>query len=72
VSDDPYNYEVGRQVGNPKQLLPPGYSLHRTEDHFIIVFPDGAESGIDWNRWRLYREAWRHFRRTEQEAGERE
>lgn len=69
MSNDPYNYEIGRQIGNSKQLLPPGYSLHKVDGHFIVVFPNGAESGIDWNRWRLYRGAWAHYRKK-QEASE--
>lgn len=61
--EDPYNYEIGRQVGNSKQLLPPGYSLHRSEGYFFVTLGK-SESGIDWNKWRLYRWAWAHYRKT--------
>lgn len=56
--------EIGRQVGNKKQLLPPGYSLHIVDDYYIVVRgADNAEFGVDWNRWRLYRQAWNDHRK---------
>jgi hypothetical protein len=61
---DTMERELGRQVGNKNQLLPPGYSLWIVDDHYLVVREcDDAEFGIDWNRWRLYRQAWCDYRK---------
>lgn len=68
MSDD--IYEIGSQVGNRNQLMPPGYKLWRVEDHFMFVREsDGAESCIDWNRWRVRKDAWASYKK-QKERGE--
>lgn len=44
--------------------MPPGYKLWWLDSgHFMWEHPEtGAESVIDWNRWRVVRGAWAHFK----------
>jgi len=53
---------LGRQVGNPKQLLPEGYELVWLGSHYIWYHPEtDTESFIHWDRWAIYRSAWCEF-----------
>lgn len=59
---DPWCYRIGAQVGNAKQVMPPGYSLWFVDDHYMWVEDSTErESGADWNRWRVRRSAWTDY-----------
>lgn len=50
------------QVGNKRQIMPPGYVMLYTDSHFVwIHIETGAESSIHWDRWAVYRGAWARY-----------
>lgn len=44
------------------QKMPPGYKLWQLDSgHYLWDFEDRIESVIHWNKWAIYRSAWKHY-----------
>jgi len=51
-----------KQVGNKKQVMPPGYVMAYTGSHFLYIREsDEVESAICWDKWTIYRWAWEDY-----------
>lgn len=53
-----------RQVGNKKQVMPPGFSLGGGDGElFFWVHNETEMEGVGcWDKWRCYRSAWKIYR----------
>lgn len=51
------------------QKMPPGYKLWLLDSgHYLWDLDDRLESPIHWNRWAVYRWAWAHYRKNQEQA----
>lgn len=63
------SYSLGKQVGNAKQVMPPGYVLWWLEGHYLWQHENDVDQGhISVDRWWVYRCAWKHYRSRLQAA----